>query len=56
MLGTAPAYAGGGGGGGGSSSSSYTCKGGDIPSGTYKNVAISGPCTVAAGSVITISR
>ena len=52
MLGTAPAYAGGGGGG---SSSSYTCKGGDIPSGTYKNVTISGPCTVAAGSVITIT-
>lgn len=52
MFSGAPAFAGGGGGSGGGS---YTCTGGDIPSGTYKNVTVSGPCTVAAGAVITIS-
>ena len=46
----APAFAGGWGGGG-----AYNCAGGEIPSGSYNNVTVSGPCTVADGAVITIA-
>lgn len=50
----APAFAGGWG-GNGSGGGSYTCTGGEIPSGTYTNVTVSGPCTVADGAVIAIT-
>ena len=51
----APAFAGGWGGGGSGAGGSYTCTGGEIPSGTYKNVTVSGPCTVGNGAVLTIT-
>lgn len=34
--------------------SAYTCTGGDIPSGTYTNLTVAGPCSVAAGAQITV--
>lgn len=33
----------------------YTCSGGAIPSGTYSNVTVAGPCEVGAGAVITVT-
>lgn len=33
----------------------YTCTGGEIPSGTYANVSVTGPCTVGLGAVIEIA-
>jgi len=33
---------------------SYTCTGGDVPSGTYTNLTIAGPCAVSAGAQITV--
>lgn len=32
----------------------YTCTGGAIPSGTYANVTVAGPCSVDAGAVIYV--
>ena len=34
--------------------SAYTCTGGAIPSGTYASLNVTGPCSVDAGSVITV--
>lgn len=33
----------------------YTCTGGAIPSGTYANVIVAGPCSVDAGAVIQVT-
>ena len=33
----------------------YTCSGGDIPSGSYKSITVTGPCTVAPNAVINVS-
>lgn len=33
---------------------SHTCTGGDIPSGTYKSIAVKGDCSVPAGAVINV--
>lgn len=32
----------------------YTCRGGDIPSGEYESILVKGMCTVAVGSVIKV--
>ena len=32
----------------------YTCTGGDIPSGTYSSITVTGPCDVADNAVITV--
>jgi hypothetical protein len=32
----------------------YTCAGGDIPSGTYANIRVTGPCAVPADAVIKV--
>ena len=32
----------------------YTCAGGDIPSGTYASIAVSGFCDVPAGAVVSV--
>lgn len=34
---------------------SYTCTGGEIPSGTYRNVTVAGPCAVGVGAVIDVT-
>ena len=33
----------------------YRCTGGDIPSGTYASITVSGPCSVAADAVIKVT-
>jgi len=38
----------------GQAAPAYTCSGGEIPSGTYSRVTVTGPCTVPAGAVITV--
>lgn len=47
-FGAAPAFAAPG-------RASYTCTGGDIPSGTYADVTVTGACAVADGAVITVT-
>lgn len=37
------------------SPANYTCAAGEIPSGTYANVSVTGPCTVGVGAVIDIT-
>lgn len=32
----------------------YTCTGGDIPSGTYSSITVTGPCSVPSGAVISV--
>lgn len=34
--------------------SAYTCSGGEIPSGTYASLSVTGGCAVAAGAEITV--
>ena len=46
-LSSAPALAAPGGG-------AYTCTGGEVPSGTYSSIMVTGPCSVAAGATITV--
>jgi hypothetical protein len=36
-------------------SGAYTCSGGDIPSGSYTSITVTGPCTVAPNAVINVS-
>jgi hypothetical protein len=38
-----------------SSPMAYTCSGGEIPSGDYASITVTGPCQVAAGAVITVT-
>ncbi len=33
----------------------YTCTGGDIPSGSYSSVTVTGPCDVPDGAVVSVS-
>ncbi len=33
----------------------YTCRGGDIPSGSYSRITVTGACQVAAGAVIRVA-
>lgn len=46
LVGT-PAFAAPGGG-------SYTCSGGEIPSGTYSSITVNGPCSVGSGATIMV--
>ena len=51
MLGSGPAMA------AGSNTRSampYTCTGGEIPSGNYASITVTGPCSVPAGAVISV--
>ncbi len=36
-------------------SGAYTCSGGDIPSGAYTSITVTGPCTVAPNAKISVS-
>lgn len=47
-FGAAPAFGAPGGG-------AYTCTGGDIPSGTYSGITVTGACAVADGAVVTVT-
>ncbi len=38
-----------------SGASAYTCAGGDIPSGTYASLTVTGACSVPADAVITVT-
>lgn len=33
----------------------YTCTGGDIPSGSYTSITVTGPCSVPSGAVISVA-
>ena len=37
---------------GSGAATAYTCTGGDVPSGTYSRITVTGMCSVAAGAVI----
>ena len=39
----------------GGSSTAYTCTGGDIPSGDYSNITVTGACRVVDGAVINVA-
>ncbi len=41
--------------GGSRGHSAYTCAGGEIPSGSYTSITVTGPCTVAPNAVINVS-
>ncbi len=39
---------------GSSTAQAYTCTGGDIPSGNYRSITVTGPCSVPADAVISV--
>lgn len=55
VLAGGPAMAGGSGGSGSPRPKPLTCTGGDVPSGTYASLTVTGQCTVPADAVITVN-